>query len=130
MTEASPRTSAQDDRYTAVRGAGQWGLGGSGAVRGGCSPQAADCGANSSPRGLSEWVGRSFAGVQPIPLRRCKWRLEQKRRLLKAPEHLGDEMHAIAEISPVEGSRLLRAVTRRIDPIKEIAELGQDDLSK
>ena len=39
-------------------------------------------------------------------------------------------MHAIGEIGPVDSSGLTRAVTRRIDPIKEIAELGEDDLPK
>ena len=80
--------------------------------------------------GLSEWVGRSFAGVQPIQLRPREWRLEQKRRLLEAPEHLGDEVHAIPEIGPVHGAGLMRAVTRRIDPIEQITELGQDDFPK
>ena len=39
-------------------------------------------------------------------------------------------MHAIGEIGPVDSSGFPWAVTRRIDPIKEIAELGEDDLPK
>ena len=79
---------------------------------------------------LSKRTGRSLAGVEPFQLRRCEGRLEQERRLLEAPEHLGDEVHAIAEVSPVDSSGLTRAVTRRIDPIKEIAKLGEDDHPK
>ena len=78
----------------------------------------------------SERIGRSFAGVKPLQLRRSEWRLEQERRLLEGPEHLGDERDAIAEIRPVDRSGSLQAVGGWIDPIEQFAELGQDDLPK
>jgi len=79
---------------------------------------------------LSKRTGRSLAGVEPFQLRRCEGRFEQERRLLEASEHLGDEMHAVGEICPVDSSGFPRAVTRRIDPIKEFAKLGENDLPK
>ena len=39
-------------------------------------------------------------------------------------------MHAIGEICPVGSSGFPGAVTRRIDPVKEIAKLGENDLPK
>ena len=37
-------------------------------------------------------------------------------------------MHAIAKIGPVDSPEIVRAVTRRIDLIKKIVELGENDL--
>ena len=78
----------------------------------------------------SERIGRPLAGIEPLQLCRRERRVEQERRLLEAPEHLGDEVHAIAEVGPVDSPGFPRVIARWIDPIEKIAKLGEGDLTE